>query len=89
MIKVRLGRPASPHQYPFDLEATARWALSQAAHGWPHCISRLDVLARAAELALQQSMPALFVDGNGGEFKPADVVAMLERGDDPRPARDG
>jgi hypothetical protein len=51
MIKVRLSSPPPPRQFPLDLDATARWVLSQAAHGWPHCVTRLDVLARAAELA--------------------------------------
>lgn len=90
MIKVRLLPESNGHPYPLDVERTARWALGQAARRLPHGVSRLDVLERAAELALEQGLGEQVVFVNGaGEYGPAEVLGMLERGEDPRPMRDG
>jgi hypothetical protein len=83
-IKIRLLPKSNGRPYPFDLERTARWALAQAARRWPHGVSRLDVLERAAALALERGMGVVFVNGVG-EYGPAEVLGMLERGEDPRP----
>jgi hypothetical protein len=89
MIKVRLLPESNERPYPLDVERTARWALAQAAQHWPHGVSRLDVLERAAELALEQGLGEQVVFVNGaGEYGPAEVLALLERGEDPRPRRE-
>jgi len=81
MARIRLLPPSS---HTDDRAAqTARWALRQAAHGWPHGVSRLDVLIEAACLALGD--PGVTFGNNGTEYSAAEVLEMLERGDDPRP----
>lgn len=86
MIKIHMTAPPSPSRSrPCDPRTVAPWLLAQAAHGLPHCVSRLDVLALAAELAQGLSRLVLFVDGNGGEYGPGAVLGMLGRGEDPRP----
>jgi len=62
----------------------ARWALRQARHNWPHGISRLDVLEHAALMAQMDDTGYTFAS-NGNEYTPAQVLAMLGRGEDPRP----
>jgi len=57
--------------------------LRQAAHGWPHGVSRLDVLIEAACLVLGD--PGVTFGSNGNEYSADEVLEMLERGDDPRP----
>jgi len=87
MINVRIGRAITSASYPLNVEATARWALRQAARRHPHVVSRLDVLERTARLA-----QAMCADGhpvqfraNGTALTPERVLAALERGEDVRP----
>ena len=86
MFKIRMTAPPSPDRSrPCDPRIIAPWLLAQAARGLPHCVSRLDVLILAAELAQDLDRSVLFVDGNGGEHGPGAVLEMLGRGEDPRP----
>ena len=79
---VRLKQPA-PGAYPDGRpERTARWALNQALHRWPHVVTRLDVLAIAAGVAQRDGLAVTF---GPDRMSAADVLAALKAGDDPRP----
>jgi hypothetical protein len=79
---VRLKTPASGTYPDGRPDQTARWALNQALHGWPHVVTRLDVLACAAGIARRDGLVVTF----GPErMSAADVLVALKTGDDPRP----
>lgn len=82
---IRLKMPA-PSTYPDGQpEQTARWVLNQALHGWPHVVTRLDVLAYAAGIAQRDGLAVTF---GPGQMSAADVLAALRAGDDPRPGEE-
>ena len=82
---VRLKQPA-PGTYPDGRPGqTARWALNQALHGWPHVVTRLDVLAIAAGIAARDGLAVTF---GPEQMSAADVLAALKAGEDPRPRED-
>lgn len=82
---IRLKQPA-PGTYPDGRpEQTARWALNQALHHWPHVVTRLDVLAIATGIAARDRLAVTF---GPEQMSAADVLAALKAGDDPRPRED-
>lgn len=81
-IRVRLSLPVGT--CPINVDVTAQWALDQAARRLPHAISRADVLRRAAELAIERGLGAVFVNGQR-EYGPGEALALLRDGGEPWP----
>lgn len=82
---IHLKMPASgtyPNGHP---EATARWAINQALNGWPHVVTKLDVLAIAAGIAQRDGLAITF---GPDRLSANQVLSMLKAGKDPRP-KDG